>query len=409
MQADPPPIVLPEYGERIVELTDEQASALKNLSDDRLTVTQVGKGRRWRIKAKSYVGTVVAPGVRVLINPKVPTANLFAMLEAGGKALLTKETSFDFDVSDELIPSFSTFYARHLEKALAAGVPREYAERAARLPSIRGRVDVIAQQRLTGISMPVECRFDDYLGDTRLARILRSAATALTLVPEVTFATRRDLKRLADQLPEAGPVTPADLRGKVAFTRLNEHCKPAERLARMVHDSTSLRYAAGRANAVTFLVNMNTVFAEFVAYRLRRHLAGRLEVRREWPTEFDTGGKVPKVRPDLVVRTPSGQVAYVADTKYKVTKVGFARIEDYYQLLAYTSVLGVDEGMLIYCRRDGDALPRQLDIPHVGKRLRTWVLDLDGTVADVERRLGELAEEIADRVTAAPAANSAFD
>ena len=399
MPADLDPIVLQEYGQEVVNLTRDQVDALEKVSDDRLTITRANRGSGWRIKAKSYVGTIVTPDVRILIKPKVPTANLFAMLEAGGKAVATKDSSFDFATTDDLVPSFSTFYARHLEKALLAGVPREYFERSERLPSVRGRVDLTAQQRLTGLSTPVECRFDDYLADTSLARVLRSAATKLMRLPGVTTTTHRALRQLSEQLQDAGPATAADLRGKIAFTRLNAHCRPAEQLARMVHSTSSLLDAAGRANASAFLIDMNRVFEEFVAARLKRYLAGRVEVHLQYRRAFDEG-QSHTLRPDLVFVAPSGEVVYVADTKYKVTTEGYGKREDYYQLLAYVSVLAVEEGMLIYCRRDGDPLPRELNIPHARKRLRTFVLDLDGSLADVESQLSGLADHIADRAIA---------
>ena len=83
--------------------------------------------------------------MRILITPKVTTANLFYLLEASGKPVDVGPAVFDYDTTRDLIPSFATFYARHLEKALARGIPRAYQEIQERLPGIRGRVDLPAQ------------------------------------------------------------------------------------------------------------------------------------------------------------------------------------------------------------------------------------------------------------------------
>src|SRR5205823_11906680 len=140
-------------------------------------------------------------------------------------------------------PSFATFYARHLERALARGVPRAYQGLHERLPAIRGRVDIPAQLRLAGLPLPAECRFDEYTADTRLARVLCGAAHRLLRLPGVTLPTRQTLQRLAAVLSEAGPCTPQDMRIPTVFTRLDEHCRPAERLARMVLGNQTLHCA----------------------------------------------------------------------------------------------------------------------------------------------------------------------
>ena len=62
------------------------------------------------------------------------------------------------------------------------------------------------------------------------------------------------------------------------FTRLTEHCRPAERLARMVLGASSLLDAAGATGAAVFLIDMNKAFEDFVAARLTRYLAGQLIV-----------------------------------------------------------------------------------------------------------------------------------
>ena len=87
----------------------------------------------------------------------------------------------------------------------------------------------------------------------------------------------------------------------------------------------------------------------------------------------------------------------MADTKYKITADGYGREADYYQILAYATALDVPEGMLIYCQRDGDIPPREIQVQKLGKRLVSWPLNLGGTPADVERQLRSLADEIQHR------------
>ena len=78
-----------------------------------------------------------------------------------------------------------------------------------------------------------------------------------------------------------------------------------------------------------------------------------------------------------------------------------ARDADYYQILAYTQALDVPAGMLIYCQRDGDAPPRSITVGAHQMHLDTWALKLSGSPAHIERRLGDLTDQIIERAAVA--------
>jgi 5-methylcytosine-specific restriction enzyme subunit McrC len=400
------PIVLAEYGEDRVELTAAQERTLRHLAQHGLTIMPGDALNSWRIKASSYVGTIVTPDVRILIKPKIETANLFYLLEAGGQPLDVGAAVFDYETTGDLIPSFATFYARHLETALTRGVPRAYRETQERLAGIRGRVDVPAQIRLAGLPLPAECRFDDYTADIPLNRILRGAAVRLLRLPGVTIPTRQALQRLAAQLGEADLPRPADLQGRTVFTRLTEHCRPAEHLARMVLGASSLLDAVGATGAAVFLIDMNKAFEAFVAARLTRYLTGQLVVHTQRSARLDTGRHI-KIRPDIIFERQPGTVAYIADSKYKITDDGYGREADYYQILAYTSALNAPEGMLIYCHHDGSTPPRNVTVLNLGTQLSTWPLRLDRSPSHIEQELEALAAHISERAATVQISNPA--
>jgi 5-methylcytosine-specific restriction enzyme subunit McrC len=388
------PVVLAEYESALVCLDADQERALRRLAQGRIAIAPGDATNIWRITASSHVGTIVTPDLRILIVPKVATANLFYLLEAGGNPVDVGPAVFDYDTTHDLIPSFATFYARHLEKALTHGVPRAYAEVQERLPGIRGRVDLSAQRRLAGVPVPTECRFDEYTADIRLNRILRGAALRLLRLPGVTVSTRQALQRLVSMLGEARPSTLADLGKPIVFTRLNEHCRPAERLARMVLGNETLLDSTGSASAGVFLIDMNKAFEAFVAARLTRYLSGHLTVCPQRRGPLDLDGSV-EIRPDLMFKRGADTVVYVADTKYKISADGYGRDADYYQILAYATALDVPEGMLIYCQRDGSSPPKDIKVGKLGTRLVTVAIGLSGTPEDVEQRLRGLASHIA--------------
>jgi 5-methylcytosine-specific restriction enzyme subunit McrC len=114
--------------------------------------------------------------------------------------------------------------------------------------------------------------------------------------------------------------------------------------------------------------------------RLRRYLSGQLLVHPLRRSHHDTADHV-RIKPDLVFERRRAGIAYVADTKYKVTSDGLGREADYYQILAYATALNVPEGLLIYCQHDGTVPPRHIDVRNLGTRLATWAVYLAGTPA----------------------------
>ncbi|MGI9028924.1 MAG: McrC family protein [Ilumatobacteraceae bacterium] len=321
------PIELAEYCERPLTLTSVQAHHLTSVAKHRLGVAPEVGVDQWRIRATSYVGTIVIPGLKLLVTPKVSTANLFHLLEAGGKALEVGVEQFEYDRHHDLLAAISTFYARHLERAIGLGLSRSYVEHEDRLATIRGRIDLPAQRRAVGLPLPVSCRFDEHTPDIPLNRIVRAAAMRLLSVADVTRSTREALVSLIGRFVEVGDVRSTDLRQPTIFTRLNEHWRPAERLARLVLEGSSLQGATGATSAGVFLVDMNQLFEKFVEVRLQRELRPALTVSGQQPGHLDVCHEA-GIRPDLTFVERSGAIVYVGDTKYKVTTDGYARDSD---------------------------------------------------------------------------------
>jgi 5-methylcytosine-specific restriction enzyme subunit McrC len=392
------PIVLDEYESAVVPLSVEEVAGLRALAGLRLSITAADTPGEWVIRATAHVGTVVFGAVRVLIRPKVSNANLFHLLEAGGDALSVRPETFEYDRTGDLVPSFATFFARVAETALGRGVHRAYEEREEPLLALRGRIAVTAQQRQLGLPLPVACRFDEYTADVPLNRVVKAATERLRRLRGVTSTTRSALASILGRLEEVSPLHGPELRTATVFNRLNMHYQSAERLARMVLQGSSLLDLVGDAEAGAFLVNMNVLFEEFVEARLRDYLLGRLRVEGQAKHWLDSGHRVVRIVPDLVF-TRGGPPLYVGDTKYKLlVDEERGRNPDYYQLLAYTTALDVHEGVLIYCHDDGVA-PQPIVVEHTGTRLFVRGVRLDGTPAELDGQLRDLADWLAERCT----------
>lgn len=399
------PVELIEYGDAEVSLDHHGLARLRAVARGVLDITPTDSAGRWALRAGSRVGTIVTPDVRVLIRPKVPAANLFHMMESDGDPIPLGQEEFDYDRTGDLVPAFATFFARHLERALARGVVRAHVEHDELIAGIRGRVALQYQLRSGGLPVPVECVFDEHTVDTRLNRIVAAATARLLHLPGVTPATRRALLGAISAFDGISPFTPADVSRSITFTRLDAHFKPVERLARLLLEGAGILDASGSTGASTFILDMNRLFETFVESRVRRYLRGRAEIRGQYPAMLDHGHHV-RMRPDIVA-LDDGVVVHVADAKYKMSGDGFGREADYYQLLAYCISLRLCEGTLIYCQHDGPVPTREVNVvgpPDV--RLVSLVVKLSGSPTQLEEQMRTLAEDVWMRSTSATLARA---
>jgi len=392
-------ITLYEYERKSHRISESQSRRLASVGKGAITVEPEAQHGYYSITAQNMVGTLVVDDLRVLIRPKIRPENLFLLLEVGLAPDAWRQEAFDYADSANLLPSVIAFYARTLETTLARGLLRSYRHTEERLVALRGRIDMAGQFRQAGIRVPVACRFDEYTSDIAENRYLKAATRLALRVPGVAPEDRQRLLREVVSLEDTADVhVQPDELDRIAFTRLNAHYQPALRLARLLLANLTLADRLGHNAASSFLVDMNQLFEDFVAQRLRRALRGRLEVVSQLNSHLTTRNQVP-IRPDLVFRS-QGQEVYVADIKYKLTDDARARTSDYYQLLAYTTALDLPEGVLIYCVADGGRPERTVTVRHAGKLLHTLAINLRGSPTEVAAEIAMAATWINQRVRA---------
>ncbi len=343
-------LTLREYGRELVALTSEQASALNGVGNGQYLSVEPGEQPGyWQVSAHNYVGSINVGGLQVLVRPKIPLRNLFLLLEVGLREQDWHDEAVRFETTGDLLPALVSFFARTTETTLARGLYHSYREQRDRLVALRGRVDIARQLAQPGVVIPTACRFTEFTADLIENSYLKAAVSRSLRVAGVQPVDRRRLMQHLVTLEDVGdmPHRPADDE-RFVFTRLNEHYRPALRLARLVLENLTLQDAVGETQASSFMLDMNKLFERFVTERLRRALRGRLDVKGQHQDRLDEERTV-TIKPDLLFRA-AGSPRFVADIKYKLTdEAAGGRNADYYQLLAYTTALDLPEGVLIYC------------------------------------------------------------
>ncbi len=428
-------LTLREHGSEVLPLTGQQAGALNRAGGGKyLSVEPSEPSGDWQVSARHYVGSINVAGLQVLVRPKIPLRNLFLLLEVGLRERDWRDEATRYETTGDLLPALVSFFARAAETTLARGLYHSYRERRDRLVAMRGRIDIERQLTRPGVVIPTACRFTDFTADLIENSYMKAAVSRSLRVAGVQPVDRRRLMQHLVTLEDVGDVRhhPLDYED-VVFTRLNEHYRPALRLARLVLENLTLQDTIGEVTASSFMLDMNQLFERFVTKRLRRALRGRLAVKDQQASYLDAERRV-AIQPDLTFGS-SGSTRFVADIKYKLTNDSSSgRTADYYQLLAYTTALDLPEGVLIYCldadRPDGDgsswslatsttstpapvttapvgtAAISSVRVRHTGTVLHRYALDLSGTPDDIGRNLNALADWIADRASAAGSATT---
>jgi 5-methylcytosine-specific restriction enzyme subunit McrC len=303
-----------------------------------------------------------------------------------------------------IVESFIAVFLAVLRRTLRRGLPMSYVSREEALQTIRGRVRFADQlRRRYDLPLPVEVGYDDYTLDTEANRLVKAALRRIERLRMRNPSLRRRTKEALGAFDGVADVTfdPRRLPG-FDYTRLNEHVRPLLELAALLVRNTSVELHPGAASTTSILFNMDDAFEDFVWAAIGDELRGILPASFLWrqgkSIALDEDSLV-RPEPDLSLWEDS-RCVFVGDAKYKRTKQG--EVGDIYQLLAYCSATGLDEGLLLYAEK-----PSGLSLHRVvrgGPRLRVETVDVTAPLAVLQERCHNLALEIGSTAMAAAAA-----
>src|SRR4051812_45150193 len=157
----PPCLIrLTERVPRVVRLRRADVDFLRAHHRGRVDVVPTAAGC-YRLTALGVAGVLVMPHSRLLIRPKLPAANLWHLLDPLGPPPTGEHAAAPVDAG-RLLDVLSSRFATALTGRIAAGLHRDYAERADASAYVRGRLDAVAQARDTsGRRDRLHSRYDE--------------------------------------------------------------------------------------------------------------------------------------------------------------------------------------------------------------------------------------------------------
>lgn len=390
-------LTLTEYKtESRVPLTREECQALLRVATG-MTITPSIEGEdRYDLTPDSHVGAIDLDTLAIEIQPKLTVERVLFLISYSLDPRRWLDSPFDFGEESSLLEAIIPGYVSHVKRALSRGVLQGYRPEEDALNTVRGRVRFDDQLRQHyGRFPPVEIRFDEFTEDIELNRIIKAAIHRLGRMRIRSDTARRSL-RAFDRSLALVQLMEYDRRlvPTIVYSRLNQHYRPAAELARLILRSKTIELRHGETRAVSFLLDMNDVFEDFIVAALRDAL--RVSERtfpqnaRGRALSLDTAASV-HLKPDLSW-WDGNSCTFVGDIKYKRVNVPGILHPDLYQLLAYVVAAGLREGLLIYAAGEGTEASHE--VVDLGRRLNVAVLDLAGSPDDILSQIGRLAQLI---------------
>lgn len=372
-----------------VDLTVQQAASLA--ASRIVTVAPIEAGR-WLVGGTGKVGVAQIDDITLRVTPKLPIGRIFYLL-GFGRRFEWRDDLVPYETATDLVHVLADAFVRQADQALGRGVIQGYVERDDELAVVRGRMRYREQvTRRFGQITPLLVRFDDFTIDVVENQLVRAAAKILRRVPGLDPIVARKLRTFVQRLDDVSDLIPGQPLPSWRANRRNAHYDTVLWFASMVLKHRSVDLLAGAVEVNGFIIDMATVFEDFVTAALTdsvEKIDGR--VRAQDPRTLDMTDTV-KIAPDLVWYRGGKPIA-VIDAKYKVEKVAGYPNADLYQMLAYCTALGLPVGHLVYAK--GNEAERQLVVRGSGVQLHAHALDLELMPRQLLAQVVDLATKIA--------------
>jgi 5-methylcytosine-specific restriction enzyme subunit McrC len=282
-------------------------------------------------------------------------------------------------------------FANMVRSCLRRGLLMGYRVTDESLHVIRGRIRTADHlRRRFALPLPAEVRYDDYTEDIEENRLVKAAIRRLIAFRPESSGLRRRLAEI-----QAAMTLVADVRysssalPRFTYTRLNEHYRTVLELSALIVRNLVVEFHPGARRVSALLFDMNKVFEDFIFESLRQRLPATVSPGDQWhqgPRLQLDHEAVLRPEPDLSWWR-GGRCIFVGDAKYKVAAEG--HLADLYQLLAYCTASGLQEGLLVYAEQP--AGPTRHQIVRDGPVLSVEAVNVEAQIAAIEQRCDELA------------------
>jgi 5-methylcytosine-specific restriction enzyme subunit McrC len=270
------------------------------------------------IKTQEYVGTVVLPNHIIRIKPKISDANFIYMVEYALRLPEIKPEDFPTSTHEDFYHILILFLLHYIYAILEKGLYKGYITKSDNVTFVRGKI-LFREHLLHNQNRNdrIYCSFSEVTLDTAENRIIKFTLFYLSKYNFLDDSTRLEIiecYRKFDKITLLKSIT-SYIFDSINYTPLNDYYRTALSLCELILRDSSLDIERdGDKNSLSFLIDMDILFQEFVANLLRIEFGeGDIILQRD---EYMDISKKLRVTPDIEILS-NNRIAAIADTKYK--------------------------------------------------------------------------------------------
>lgn len=328
------------------------------------------------VRVRNYVGVIAIPGGAIEILPKIDRPDEEGRSRAQHNLLymrsLTRRIAGEerdlAAIGRQKMPLLEQLFILFAERTLSElkrGVDHTYVPLEENLCCLKGKLLVPEHITRNAVHRQrVYCRYDDFISDTPINRVIKAACKRLLMVAK-TAAAQKKLREIVFLLDEVSDLEVAGRHfNEIHYNRNAERFRPLVGFSMMVIKGMSPAWTMGQEPSFSLLFPMEQLFEEFIARYIHRfaedfqlsrdRIHAQALGRREWLLRREQGSGAYRLKPDLVIDASSGKPQLIIDTKWKHLKSDVEDAKngvsqaDIYQLYAYAHRYDSPENVLLF-------------------------------------------------------------
>ena len=293
----------------------------------------------------------------------------------------------------QLLDVFIDNFCTELFHQIHQGVIKTYVNREGNLNVVKGRLMIKEQLRHNLVHKErFYCQYNEFIEDNNYNQVIK--ATLRHLFGRVTNnKLKRNLSELINVFDSVtdSPKVSVDV-DRLPRNRMVNRYNGVFAMCRMFLAGVSPDVITGKHEALSLLFNMNELFEEFIAHRIKKVTSRMdLEALAQKPQRYLASCKIHgkdmfKMKPDITIRNKTDQILAIIDTKWKLlnpkdAKYGISQA-DMYQMHAYATQYKCKDIILLYPYHNGTGKKLPHLVVNVGEqrideqRIRIKTVDL---------------------------------